>query len=525
MDVPTIITTPGLALTSDQRDADFAIITGHAITRADFADTFAWAVDIDMDGFGFTTVRHMNGYVVFADQFLDGDDAAAIQAALLFLDNVGGGIVIVPPGTYDMDDGIELISNVWIYGLPGAIFQRTQAGNTIHGEDVEYVRISGIHFQGGAMASEGIYIEGVNHLIIEDNIFGSTAANTQRHDNGCIAVTAGAVITTPTDVMIRSNIAYNEGPFIMVDTCHEVSIIGNSYMTPGTPAGPAWCVDTYYCDRLLIEGNYLWNYSDSYAGCWTAIAVRGPGTGSQTTNFTIRNNTAVGCKRGANVYHVCYIMECEFGLIEGNEFWNAGSSAGAGGAPWQCDCLNVVSNCNSIVIDDNVLTSVDVTNGGPGTIGSRYGCYIDTSTCTKIVLKDNFCECVSDTQANTQYHHGNCDTGTPGGAGYNIAGANPTEVYRKGSVIIEDQQVVNTVSAAAQSFTVAVLGLRAPGTDADRAAQVDCCQITLEIATLVNAQAIALNQSVGWQGDNLINCRASAALSSTSDQVHVRVHA
>ncbi|MCP4573399.1 MAG: hypothetical protein GY838_13670 [bacterium] len=393
MDVASVTFATGTALTSTALDAGFATLTAHQIVRADFASGFAWGQDVDLDGFGLLNARHINGTVADASKFREGDNSAAIQAAIDFVldTSASGGIVYIPPtsrvGGWDIDETITVYSNITILGTAGTVFEKATANsnavfrnNASATAAVSHLEICNLRIladgNSGAVVELGHGAEfiSIHGITVGD---GTAAECAPDHFVDLDAIGAGDAIE---HIRIYDNVV--EGPLLKLRSSGNGDFVGHV------------SVHNNVCNVLATSQAYAIDISSTNKGTGIRILDNWIHTGDLTsplrvaaatpatlrhTNVQLLNNDFAGHEAG--VYPV--VFDGVDGLVmRGNRVMvDDGAAAGCAAIVW-------LSDCDAAIVEDNIIS------GDPGTasgLTADYGVKID-ATCDGVRIVNNVFE-------------------------------------------------------------------------------------------------------------------------------------
>jgi hypothetical protein len=400
-------------------NADHNVVIDHQITRADFATTYTWGTDIDMDGFGMADLRHINGNIVFATQFKNGDDAAAVQAAINWVNatSPGQGAVIIPAisgqwtwdATVDIADGIDIIG----VGAPellksgGAAMFRLGLG----GIGADDVSISGLVVEGAGDGGDFLTATTASSRIRVFNNTIGIGADGNQHIGGYLVNLTGTNIAY-NDIMVFNNAMPGSMHLCVVDagsTGGDNVLIANNYahtpLASGGGGGSNHFIHIENMDAVVIQGNrcvhdpggtttysppvhIVWLDTCSYAG--------------------ISGNYFLGSGD-----HMVRITDCKNVTIEGNTILGAGYDTNNGNPSTDDDGIHLespggVGVCEGIWVIGNVSTRpIDgAFPGGPDTTEyHRYGCYVSDVDTHGVYIIDNFFENIGADPASSANHH------------------------------------------------------------------------------------------------------------------------
>jgi hypothetical protein len=466
MDIAAISWGDGLALTDTIMVDAFNTITEHAITRQDLAEGFTWGGDLDLDSSGILTARHLNGVVVWATEFLSGDDTEAIQAALDFLSATtqARGTLIIDPkpsgapwditGTINVSSGMTIIGHantVILLQFGGAIFTIADAQSNIEfrgivvdgdGREGEFVSITNTvtnvkirDCQIGIAGDDTSWMNGyflratgtgpINNVLVED---------CQIYNGGGIARVKCSSATHSTDLTFRNNRATN---FVV-----------------GTPAASRVITyDLEKCSHVEIADDRAYGY----------IAAGNAGISQWLEVLTCAHFYVHGNHILATQNDLCHLDQLTFSQISDNTFLNAGFS-GAGHA-----CLDL-DNCDDNVIKNNTASCV---NDGVMSILTDYGIDIDASCAGNVITGNLFELLTNGTGPSGDYMCVIAGLREQATRGTGAINAN----LRTGNIYAIEQMKRQAIATATATFQVPAMGLPAAG-DTARIAQYDQFYVT-----------------------------------------------
>lgn len=186
-----------------------------------------------------------------------GDDTAAINAAILATQMAGGGPLRVPPGTYRVSDQITLRSNVALRGEPGSLIAASLAppqSYVIVSTGIRDAEVSGLRIDGSF--AQGIFLDQVERCVISRCwISGATSER-------LAGTTAGVYLARATDCRVES--------------CH---FSGNGYIDCDGPHGSDITIGaaTPGSTRNRITGNTclstaVYAHIDLYDSSWSEVS-------------------------------------------------------------------------------------------------------------------------------------------------------------------------------------------------------------------------------------------------------------
>lgn len=486
MDIRAITFPTAINLTHTHLETEFGVITGHQINRADFAQGFAWGVDIDMSGFGFTGVRHINGNVAFADQFGAGNNSAAIQAAVNWVSGTspGRGIVYVPAlstawtfnSTVTVPDGIQII------GLGWPILSKTSSSTMFQlgsgGSGADDVEIAGLVIRGGGNPGDFVSASSgfSRKIVIHHNIFGDrTHTAGLRMMGGGYTISLGGT-SIGEDIFVHDNLGVRHTQLANLLNCNRV-MIHNNTLYPDTASTDTFAeaISLNDVQNFSVIGNQFINdggLSPTTNGWSIGIRLRGASPGAASMGEIVENYILGGSSH-------CLSIEDDSNhiTVEGNTFLAAGWPS-AGGTGVIADGINISGNANHIQVRNNVSTRpLDAQLASSTSQFHRYGINITAGTVADVVIEGNFFENIGTVAGTSSATHHVCgNLGALAGAGIKITGS-PTRVTIRNNQVIERHIVTYTTDntddggPSAHTEFVTVNGMRIAGTDADRQAQ------------------------------------------------------
>lgn len=474
----------GIGLTNSALEAGFATVTGHQITRADFASTFSWGADIDLDGFGVTGQRHLNGTMAWAINFGNGNDSAAIQQAVNFVQSSspGRGVVFVNAlsggARWTINSQITLYPGIHIVGIGGPILNKTVGSAIFAISNVSDGLISGLIVDGNT--SSGGLAEGqdvvnfeVSRCVIGVN---GDSANTRYMNGPLLKVSTGVAVSR--NIRVVDNYCHENNEIAFVEDANGVVVSRNVLFSSRNLSSSQNVIDLFGVTGAVVSDNWIKGLGESggSAGPARCISVDAGTLVSVPSRVEITNNF---CWGGAG--HQIYLNNATYCRVSGNKAINAGETV----SPNTWDSINLDGTTSFCEVFDNVASN------RPNALGSRYGIYVE-STVSDCIVKDNFLENLD--AAGTAATRWLCGT-----AGINVV-SGATRIYRHGNIIIEDQYRpdvpwLNHAAANHERFTVN--GIRTLAGDAARHNQVLGVRITLVRA----AVTAAAPPSISWWRD------------------------
>lgn len=452
----------GLNLTNTKLEGEFAAITSHQINRVDFATNFSWGIDIDLDGFGLSGLRHINGNVAFARHFLTGNGSAAIQAAIDFVNasSPGSGVVYVTPISdspivghetdWNMTGTVTVPSGISIVGLGYPVLRKNAASVMFQlgaaGAGADDVTFEGLAIEGNDTAAGFCTGGDSNRITIRDCIFGVGGTNGVRHMRGAV-LTLNDTVSGSTEVQIYDNFLVEQIELCDIETVTSVRVCDNFVKAPDNTAYVGGDVIRLLgCTDFIVSGNYIDakpGNTGGGQGAASSISIEPNGGGTGSLRGWIVGNFA----RGGHD-HICAVNDTEGLFIEGNTFFNAGQ----GGALNSFDAINltatVAGNTKHVMVRNNIASNApDTVSETVGQQFTRYGIRLEANVQHSTIV-NNFVENIDDAPATSTHWY--CGT-----AGISVAAA--TGIVRYGNQIIEDQWVqgakVGGGTSLAEPFT------------------------------------------------------------------------
>lgn len=406
MDIASITVADGLALTGSGIEAWFAKLTGHQVTALDFAESFNWGVDLPLGGFGILAARHINGHLLDARYFLDGNDSEAIQAAVGFASatSEASGVIFLSkiPGPaaagWNIDATVTLASNVTVLGDPhGTRFDLNVAApvftiptgsaniviqnikvDTANQQTADFVSCAGT-MDGLVVDNCSVGTRGTSSEFLDGYIVKSAGVLTRGritrnrcYGGGCIASLAGAAEVIIEDNRIEgtihssANVSATIG--ISVTSGSDVKIRNNyiyGWETGGADLSRAILLDT--CQGVVVSGNETW-------GCnLSAVKVDG---GSRIQIFD--NTFLSGATGGVGSDDAILWLTGGAAVVEVHDNVISGYGPTAGTIPIACSYCMAVGNgvlygalCQDISVWSNIFSTITSAGSFP-VVGDIY---------------------------------------------------------------------------------------------------------------------------------------------------------
>jgi hypothetical protein len=242
------------------------------------------------------------------------DDTQAIQNAINLLGSLGGGTLVIPPGTYSVNS-IQLVSNLRIVGSPNSILQQQQAAtqgiftynmNNTASSPIQNVMIDGLTFIGNTSSNaQPYYYQSAVYLNYCQNI----AVKNCTIKN---FVDAGVRFTYATNIWVDKNYFYNIGANYgggnLSQNTIDISNNTNNYTSQSSTFGQYWVRDNILDsgssggiviqaysgnpNKVVISGNIVKNYAN-----WSGIELEA----GYATRGIISNNQVYECVNGIAV--------------------------------------------------------------------------------------------------------------------------------------------------------------------------------------------------------------------------------
>jgi len=126
-----------------------------------------------------------------------GSDDACIQAAIDYVDGLGGGSVLIREGTYVISNVVTLQSNIWIYGVGDkTIIQSNKTGDLFYATAETNIHISDMQFDGNSNASSPVAIYTSTGVKLSDLYIHDVGTGTPDVVYGCYIEDCTDVILT-----------------------------------------------------------------------------------------------------------------------------------------------------------------------------------------------------------------------------------------------------------------------------------------------------------------------------------------
>lgn len=382
MDLANIVWGDGLVLTDPVMTDRIGRITSHQITKQDFAEQFVWGSDIDLGGYGVQAAKHLNGTIVDARFFGDGDDSDAIQRAIDWLgatDEATGIVYLSALATqWALTATINVPSGIWLVAHPDAEFSLDFNGYMFTlASGAADVLIEGIKLDGNGRT--GGLVAGVS---------GNTDRVTiRRCQTGLEPSGGGSFIngylfdgatTTHNRLTIEDCIMLGGGAIVNTDFGQDIRILRNRLPAAATRTSTPKCIDLGNCLRFEITGNVIYAH-DATTPFENAIYLL-----SSHDGF-IRDNYVLGSSHSAVM-----LDASDRNLIADNEFLNGATA----GTLLVDDVIVLIRNgSDRNHIRGNVITGVNALAGGVP-INALYALAISNgvgygTACTANVVENN----------------------------------------------------------------------------------------------------------------------------------------
>lgn len=431
-----------------------------------------------------TGQRHLNGNTVWAINFGTGDDSAAIQAAVNFVQasSPGRGVVYITPlaggARWDIDAQITLYPGIHIVGQGGPILNKAVGAPIFAITGVVDGSISGLIVDGNT--TSGGLAEGTDvvNFEVSRNVIGvvGDAANTRYMGGPLLKVTSGAAVSR--GLRVIGNHCHENDEVAYIEDAVGVEIAGNIMLSSRNVTPSQNVIDLFGVTIASVHDNWLKGLGESGAssGPLRCISVDAGTLTAVPTHIAILNNTLWG---GSG--HQIYVNNGTHVRIANNKAINAGETV----SPNTYDGIHLDGTSSFVEVQGNLSSN------RPGALGTRYGVYVE-STVSHCVIENNFFENID--SAGTTASRWICGT-----AGIFVH-ASATNIQRRGNRIVEDQYRPDSpwqshVAANHERFTVN--GVRTLASDAARHNQVLGVRITLVRA----AVTAAAPPSISWWRD------------------------
>lgn len=260
------------------------------------------------------SVNNLRKVIVSVESFGNEKNSANIQAALNYVKGLGGGVVLVPSGTYLVDAVIRVPSNTKIVAYGDVVLKRNAQIGAIMQNDADGVK-------GNYDANKNIEIEG----------FTFDSNNTQFNAN-----------TTALAIGHASNILIENCEFLNCTTWHDLEINGSKrvhvkncnfpnyngttemlqidYMGSETQFPWFGPYNNNYCENIFIEGcNFKGDTPTTQTPRPTRVNIRAIGNhsfkvGVASTKIIVKNCRFDGFAYAIHLQDVIdfYIKDCDF---------------------------------------------------------------------------------------------------------------------------------------------------------------------------------------------------------------------
>lgn len=456
MDIGARTAADGLALTANFLETQWAKVTDHQITALDIAQGFNWGVDLPMGGFGILAARHVNGTIMDARHFLDGDDAEAIQAAVGFAaaTSSASGVVWVPTKAtaWAIDATITVPSNVTIIGDPHRTpisLDANVAAFTIASGATD-VMIRDFEMDGNARTADFVSLAGnADRVSVINCQIGSESAASSNYIDGYIV---NGSTGNCDRLKIKDCTMYGGGGFVSIDGGVHIEIENNRFEDPaGGNTAVVNVIDLNGCDYAFIEDNYIYGHDATDPIDRAALL-------NNCDWLRVVNNKSIGGRLSAWKF-----IECDFGEMHGNDWLN-----GATGSVANDQFICWLDGCEENRVKDNTITGVD-SLAGTVPIGCLYalaetdGAVVTGSAnCANNIIEDNLFSII--TNWGTMAGPFRVETGNTIKLTSNFT---TTATFRRGNLYCKPQTSLNglgSISGGAVTEAVTYLGL--PPSDA-----------------------------------------------------------
>lgn len=446
MDIQNITFGDGLVLTDSILVDRFAQITGHQITRKDFATSFTWASLLDLDGFGAVGVAYINGTIADARHFQDGDDSDSIAAAIAWVaaTTEGKGMVYLGPKTWSLtstitvSSGIEIVAHkdaVLSLGFNGYAFSLNANASDIR---IDHLTLDGNGNTGGLVDTAGAG-QGIEITNCRIGIEGDEANS---YVDGYLFNGGTNVFK---DLLIEGNRMWGGSCLVNLDDTNHAVIRNNRMESAGQTTTSVVWIDLDNCDYCEISGNYAWLH-DGTSPLDRAMLM------DDCDYNDIRDNHFIGSRLSS-----VRMTDCAHNELRGNKILNGGTGNQAGDRA----CL-VVRNSGSTgnVIEQNTISGLDAISGTVPINMEHAVVFSDNSTwgssyATKNTLRNNLLSMQEDIPVTTgKYRISNTDSvGRP----YLTHDTN-NETNVGGNTICSEMTVTFSLTGGSPTETVTING-------------------------------------------------------------------
>lgn len=421
MDIPTQTFVVGAGLTNAALESAFLAVTGHQITRNDFSTTFQPGADIDLDGFGISGQRHLNGVEAWATKFGTGDDADAIQRAVNFVQasSPGRGVVYITPlsggARWDIDAKITLYSGISIVGRGRPVLNKNVGSPAFDVSNTSECVVRGLVVDGNNTSGALVYGTDVSNLLVCENVIGGgdgisvgagDALGSRLISGPLVDIGSGAAVSS--NIEVRGNHCYEQNEMVHVEDALNVIVVDNR-ITGTTRRTSAEVIRLAGVYGAVVSGNWVDARADGVgasSGPSNCIALDAGTLSSTCRAVEISDNYCIG---GAG--HQCYVSDSTNVRIVDNTFVNAGESVASN----TYDAIHITASSaggtDGVTIRDNLASnlpeSVSPPVGGGG--GCRYGIRVESNP-VGITIMNNFLENIDTAAATNPATHYVCGT-------------------------------------------------------------------------------------------------------------------
>ena len=383
-----------------------------------------------------------------------GSDDACIQAAIDYVNGLGGGSVLIREGTYIIENSIMMKNNILLIGTGWNTILQSDNSLNNHIIDMTAAAHSNMIFSNFKMDGNSsnntlgtmLYVRQCTQLLIDKIYFNDgTVRNLYVTDSAnviidkCISnlgAECGLQLTTTTKSIISKCIVKNAGQWgIYTYDCEEVQIVNNNIYNTTLLNSEGFGIGVYNTNYNLIVNN---NIIDTVAT--KGISIQGLlHGGGDNSNILVNNNIV----RNTDA-HGIIISKTAYASVENNRVYNSGNRAiyviDGDFSSVKNNIINTtdenyghgiqIESSDSFIVTGNIIKNLVGTNSDSINInGSNYG-IISINYCdgrTRYNIKEESTSNNNIISSNifkdSQFAKGGANTITIDNIGYNPVGA------------------------------------------------------------------------------------------------------